>query len=64
MIGNRLRLLLREVSTDLEGLERRLETMDTQVRGKYTEDLQPYHIHLQCGLFSATIMTITLQVTS
>lgn len=37
VIGNRLRLLLREVSTDLEGLERRLETMDTQqVRGKYT----------------------------
>ncbi|CDQ75247.1 unnamed protein product [Oncorhynchus mykiss] len=30
VIGNRLRLLLREVSTDLEGLERRLETMDTQ----------------------------------
>uniref|UniRef100_A0A8C7FMX2 Spectrin repeat containing nuclear envelope protein 1 n=1 Tax=Oncorhynchus kisutch TaxID=8019 RepID=A0A8C7FMX2_ONCKI len=34
VIGNRLRLLLREVSTDLEGLERRLETMDTQPRGK------------------------------
>uniref|UniRef100_A0A674A285 Spectrin repeat containing nuclear envelope protein 1 n=1 Tax=Salmo trutta TaxID=8032 RepID=A0A674A285_SALTR len=35
VIGNRLRLLLREVSTDLEGLERRLETMDTQQpRGK------------------------------
>ncbi|CAB1340090.1 unnamed protein product, partial [Coregonus sp. 'balchen'] len=30
VIGNRLRLLLREVSADLEGLEKRLETMDTQ----------------------------------
>ncbi|XP_062323195.1 nesprin-1-like isoform X2 [Osmerus eperlanus] len=29
VIGNRLRLLLREVSSDLEGLERRLETMGT-----------------------------------
>ena len=33
VIGNRLRLLLREVSSDLDGLERRLETMGTlQVR--------------------------------
>lgn len=33
VILNRLRLLLREVSSDLEGLERRLETTDTpQVR--------------------------------
>uniref|UniRef100_A0A3B4YE87 Spectrin repeat containing nuclear envelope protein 1 n=1 Tax=Seriola lalandi dorsalis TaxID=1841481 RepID=A0A3B4YE87_SERLL len=30
VIWNRLRLLLREVSSDLEGLERRLETVDTQ----------------------------------
>lgn len=33
VILNRLRLLLREVSSDLEGLERRMEAMDTrQVR--------------------------------
>lgn len=33
VISNRLRLLLREVSSDLEGLERRLEAADTrQVR--------------------------------
>ncbi|XP_028970453.2 nesprin-1 isoform X2 [Esox lucius] len=30
VIGNRLRLLLREVNADLEGLERRLETVVTQ----------------------------------
>ncbi len=30
VILNRLRLLLREVSSDLEGLERRLEATDTQ----------------------------------
>lgn len=30
VIWNRLRLLLREVGSDLEGLERRLEAMDTQ----------------------------------
>ncbi|KAG7239212.1 hypothetical protein INR49_029965 [Caranx melampygus] len=30
VIWNRLRLLLREVSSDLEGLERRLEAMDTR----------------------------------
>ncbi|XP_039981881.1 nesprin-1-like isoform X4 [Xiphias gladius] len=30
VIWNRLRLLLREVSSDLEGLERRLEAVDTQ----------------------------------
>lgn len=30
VIWNRLRLLLREVSSDLQGLERRLEAMDTQ----------------------------------
>lgn len=33
VIWNRLRLLLREISSDLEGLERRLEAMNTrQVR--------------------------------
>lgn len=30
VIWNRLRLLLREVSSDLQGLERRLEAMNTQ----------------------------------
>lgn len=34
VIMNRLRLLLREVSSDLEGLERRLEAMDKQQVGK------------------------------
>ena len=35
VIWNRLRLLLREVSSDLEGLERRLEAMDTQQVRQY-----------------------------
>lgn len=34
VIMNRLRLLLREVSSDLEGLERRLEATDKQQVGK------------------------------
>uniref|UniRef100_A0A3Q3FN38 Spectrin repeat containing, nuclear envelope 1a n=1 Tax=Labrus bergylta TaxID=56723 RepID=A0A3Q3FN38_9LABR len=38
VILNRLRLLLREVSSDLEGLERRLEAVDTQQpRGKSSQ---------------------------
>lgn len=36
VILNRLRLLLREVSSDLEELERRLETKDTRQVGKKT----------------------------
>lgn len=62
VIWNRLRLLLREVSGDLEGLERRLETMDTRQVCTFTFVTLLCHDNISCSVLLYLNTNIILTV--